>query len=146
MNDITVYSEQIFENIKHINEYGQEYWLARELQQVLEYVQWRRFSEVIERAKIACENSGIEVTDHFAEVGKMVGIGSGAERKISDIQLSRYACYLIVQNGDPRKEVIAVGQTYFAVKTRQQELSENYEELTEESGYTPPYGQYRTCG
>lgn len=132
MNDITVYNEQTFENIKHINEYGQEYWLARELQQVLEYVQWRRFSEVIERAKIACENSGIEVTDHFAEVGKMVGIGSGAERKIPDIQLSRYACYLIVQNGDPRKEVIAVGQTYFAVKTRQQELSENYEELTED--------------
>lgn len=132
MSDIKVYSDQTFESIKHINENGQEFWFARELQSVLEYVQWRRFSEVIERAKIACKNSGIEVSDHFAEVGKMVDIGSGAERKISDIQLSRYACYLIVQNGDPRKEVIAVGQTYFAVKTRQQELIEDYEELSED--------------
>lgn len=132
MSEISIYSEQTFESIKHINEDGQEYWLARELQPVLEYVQWRRFSDAIERAKLACKNSGYEVDDHFADVGKMVDIGSGAEREIDDIMLSRYACYLIVMNGDPRKEIIAVGQTYFAVKTRQQELIENYGELTEE--------------
>lgn len=132
MNDITVYNEQTFENIKHINEYGQEYWLARELQTILEYSDWRNFLKVVDKAKTACENSDILIENHFVDVNKMVDIGSGAERKISDIQLSRYACYLIVQNGDPRKEVIAVGQTYFAVKTRQQELSENYEELTED--------------
>ncbi|MBQ6944461.1 MAG: DNA damage-inducible protein D [Ruminococcus sp.] len=132
MKDITVYNEQTFENIKHINEYGQEYWLARELQTILEYSDWRNFLKVVDKAKTACENSDILIKNHFVDVNKMVDIGSGAERKISDIQLSRYACYLIVQNGDPRKEVIAVGQTYFAVKTRQQELSENYEELTED--------------
>lgn len=131
MNDIIKYSEKTFEDIKHTNDVGEEYWLARELQSVLEYAQWRRFNETIERAKLACENSGYNPSDHFANVGKMVGIGSGAEREVDDIMLSRYACYLIVMNGDPRKEVIAVGQTYFAVKTRQQELIENYEELTE---------------
>ncbi|MBE7025019.1 MAG: DNA damage-inducible protein D [Ruminococcaceae bacterium] len=132
MNDVVTYSEKTFEDIKHINEAGQEYWLARELQPILEYAQWRRFSDAIERAKLACENSGYNSDDHFANVGKMVGIGSGAEREVDDIMLSRYACYLIVMNGDPRKEVIAVGQTYFAVKTRQQELIENYEQLTED--------------
>jgi len=131
MADIQKYSEQTFESIKHINEYGQEFWYARELQAALEYSQWRRFEEAIERAKIACEQSGNPVTDHFANVGKMVKLGSGSEREVNDYVLSRYACYLIVMNGDPRKEVIAVGQTYFAVKTRQQELVENYDELTE---------------
>ena len=124
--------ESIFENIKHILEDGTEYWNARELQHVLEYTDWRNFLKVIEKAKTACENSGIFVEDHFVDVNKMVEIGSGAERVIEDIQLSRYACYLIVQNGDPRKEVIAIGQTYFAVKTRQQEIIENYDVLTEE--------------
>lgn len=132
MSDIVKYSEKTFENIKHINEYGEEFWYARELQPVLEYVQWRRFNDVIERAKIACENSGQTISDHFASVGKMVEIGSGAERKIDDIMLSRYACYLIVMNGDPKKEIIAVGQTYFAVKTRQQEIIDNFDILTEE--------------
>lgn len=132
MSDIEKYSDATFESIKHTNADGQEYWLARELQAVLEYTQWRRFSEVIERAKESCKNSGYSVEDHFANVGKMVAIGSGAERKVDDLMLSRYACYLIVQNGDPRKEVIAVGQTYFAVKTRQQELIENYDILSEE--------------
>lgn len=131
MADIQKYSEQTFESIKHINEYGQEFWYARELQAALEYSQWRRFEEAIERAKIACEQSENPVADHFANVGKMVKLGSGSEREVNDYVLSRYACYLIVMNGDPRKEVIAVGQTYFAVKTRQQELVENYDELTE---------------
>ena len=132
MSEITIYDEHTFESIKHINEAGQEYWLARELQPVLEYTQWRRFSDAIERAKLACKNSGFEIEDHFADVGKMVDIGSGAEREIDDVMLSRYACYLIVMNGDPRKEIIALGQTYFAIKTRQQELIENYEDLTED--------------
>lgn len=107
------------------------FWYARELQAALEYSQWRRFEEAIERAKIACEQSGNPVADHFANVGKMVKLGSGSEREVNDYVLSRYACYLTVMNGDPRKEVIAVGQTYFAIKTRQQELVENYDELTE---------------
>lgn len=132
MNDIVKYSQQNFNGIKHINENGQEYWYARELQAALEYAQWRRFAETIERAKIACENSGNTVSDHFADVGKMVALGSGAEREVDDIMLSRYACYLIVMNGDSRKEVIALGQTYFAVKTRQQEIIEDYDELSEE--------------
>ena len=132
MDNLIEYSEQTFESIKHINEYGEEYWFARELQPILEYTEWRNFLKVIDKAKIACQNSDISVEDHFVGANKMVGIGSGAERTIEDIQLSRYACYLIVQNCDPRKKVIAIGQTYFAVKTRQQELIENYEELTED--------------
>lgn len=132
MNELAKYSEQTFESIKHVNEYGEEYWLARELQLVLEYAQWRRFSDAIERAKLACKNSGFAVEDHFADVGKMVDIGSGAERQIDDVMLSRYACYLIVMNGDPRKEVIAIGQSYFAIKTRQRELIDNYEQMSED--------------
>ena len=132
MSELVKYSEQTFESIKHVNEYGEEYWLARELQPVLEYAQWRRFSDAIERAKLACKNSGFAVEDHFADVGKMVDIGSGAERQIDDVMLSRYACYLIVMNGDPRMEVIAIGQSYFAVKTRQQELIDNYEQMSED--------------
>jgi len=125
------YTESLFESIKHINEYGEEFWSARELQEVLEYTQWRRFHDVIKRAKIACVESQNLKSDHFADVGKMVNIGSGAEREIDDISLSRYACYLIVMNGDPRKEIIALGQTYFAIKTRQQELIDDYEQLNE---------------
>lgn len=132
MNEMMKYSEQTFESIKHINEEGQEYWFARELQIVLEYTEWRNFVKVIDKGIAACETSGFDSEDHFVEVNKMVDIGSGAERQIDDLQLSRYACYLIVMNGDPRKEVIAVGQTYFAVKTRQQELIEDYETLSED--------------
>lgn len=132
MNEINTYSENIFENIKHINDYGQEYWYARDLQPVLEYSQWRRFSEAIERAKRACKNSGIDPDDHFEKIYKSVSIGSDAVKDVDDYELSRYACYLIVMNGDPRKEVIALGQTYFAVKTRQQELIDNYDQLTED--------------
>lgn len=124
--------ETIFENIKHINEGGEEFWYARELQTALEYTKWSNFSKVIDKAREACKNSGMNVSEHFADVGKMVSIGYEAQREIEDIQLSRYACYLIVENGDPRKKVIALGQTYFAVKTRQQELIDNYEQLTED--------------
>lgn len=130
--DLMKYSDQTFEDIKHINEDGQEFWYARELQRVLEYAQWRYMKEAVERARLACENSGLNPDDHFAEVRKMVPIGSGAERAVEDYILSRFACYLVVMNGDPRKEVIALGQAYFAVKTRQQELIENYEELSED--------------
>ena len=132
MNQIAEYNEQIFENIKHVNEHGQEFWYARELQVILEYAQWRRFYSTIERAKEACKRSGNSVEDHFANVGKMVELGSGSKRKVEDMELSRYACYLIVMNGDSRKKVIALGQTYFAVKTRQQELIDNYENRTED--------------
>jgi DNA-damage-inducible protein D len=132
MSNIEKYSEKTFENIKHLTAEGIEFWYARELQKVLEYTQWRRFNNVIEKAKFSCKKSGNEIENHFAMVGKMVDIGSGAERGIEDYYLSRYACYLIVQNGDPRKEIIALGQTYFAVKTRQQELIDNYDLLSEE--------------
>lgn len=131
-NELMKYSDQTFEDIKHINEDGQEFWYARELQHVLEYAQWRYMKETVERARLACENSGLNPDDHFAEVRKMVPIGSGAERAVEDYMLSRFACYLVVMNGDPRKEVIAVGQVYFAVKTRQQELIEKYEEMSED--------------
>ncbi len=127
------FSESIFDNIKHIDEYGNEYWSARELQKVLEYAQWRRFESVINRAKEACTNSKNTKIDHFAKVGKMVQIGSNAKKEIIDYNLSRYACYLIVQNGDPKKDVIALGQTYFAIQTRRQELNEmEYKSLSED--------------
>ena len=132
MSELVKYSEQTFESIKHVNEYGEEYWLARELQGVLEYARWENFNKAIERAKKACTNTVFDVEDHFREVTKMVPLGSGAEREIDDVMLSRYACYLVVMNGDPNKEVIAIGQTYFAVKTRQQELIDNYEQLSED--------------
>lgn len=132
MSNIEKYSEKVFEDIKHYNEDGQEFWYARELQTVLEYTKWDNFKKVIEKAKISCKNSNINVSDHFADVGNMVQLGSGAQREIEDVMLSRYACYLIVQNSDPRKEVVALGQTYFAVKTRERELEESFDELTEE--------------
>ena len=133
MNDKELsYTESLFETIRHENEYGMEFWYARELQVALEYVQWRRFSEVIERAKEACINSNNEMSEHFANVGKTSPMPNGGYREIEDYQLSRYACYLIVQNADPRKKIVALGQSYFAVKTRQQELIENFEDLTED--------------
>ena len=109
-----------------------EVWFARDLMTQLGYSRWENFHTAINRAVDSCNSLGINVDDHFREVTKMVELGSGAERAIPDFELSRYACYLIVMNGDPSKEVIAVGQSYFAVKTRQQELIENYEELTED--------------
>ncbi len=131
MSQITNYNENIFENIKNINEYEQEFWYARDLQPILEYTEWRNFSKVIEKAKIACEQSSYAVSNHFVDVNKIVKTGV-AEREIEDIMLTRYACYLIVMNGDPKKEVIALGQTYFAIKARQQELIDDYEILSEE--------------
>ena len=133
MNQIKKYSEISFEDIKHVDEHGNEYWLARELQLALEYKEWRKFSRVIEKARDASNNSKLKVSDHFVQTDKMVGIGSKTSRNIDDYKLSRYACYLIVQNSDPRKEVIALGQTYFAMQTRKQELTEKeYVNLTEE--------------
>lgn len=130
--DLSTYSEKTFEDIKHVDQDGNEFWYARELRKVLEYTEFNKFVPVIKKAITACKKSGFNVSDHFAEVSEMVEIGSGAKRSFDSFKLSRYACYLIVQNGDPSKEVIALGQTYFAVKTRQQELIENYDELNEE--------------
>ena len=127
------YSNKTFENIKHIDENGIEFWYARELQSVLNYKEWRKFENVINKAKESCKNSDITVFDHFVDVDKMVQIGSGAQRKQKDYKLTRYACYLIAQNGDTRKKVIALAQTYFAIQTRKQEISEKeYSSLTED--------------
>ena len=131
MDGLKSYNKNIFESIKHLNEYGQEFWYARELQRILEYTEWRNFNIIIDKAKEACKASGLPINDYFVDVNKIVHLGV-ADRKIQDIVLSRYACYLIVMNGDPRKEVIALGQTYFAVKTREQELAENFNNLTED--------------
>ena len=131
MADLEKYSEQIFEDVKHIDENGIEYWYARELQEVLEYKEWRNFLKVIDKAKEACENAGNIVSDHFVDVNKMINLGKGAERYIDDYKLTRYACYLIVMNGNPRKKVIALGQTYFAVQTRKQEV-EDFQNLSED--------------
>ena len=133
MNEIIAYKDIIFESIKHIDESGNEYWLARELQIVLDYKKWQKFINVIESAKISCKQSNFIIDDHFTQVGKMVDIGSRTSRSILDYKLSRYACYLIVQNSDSRKKVVALGQTYFAVQTRKQELIEKeYSMLTED--------------
>lgn len=132
MNDLSQYRESVFESIKHINEYGQEFWYARELQKALGYSQWRRFSDTIDRAKEACINAGFYTDEHFANVGKTSPMPNGGVRSLDDYALSRYACYLIAMNGDSRKEVIALAQTYFAIKTRQQELIEDYDRLSED--------------
>lgn len=131
--EIKKYNETVFENIKHIDEYGNEYWLARELQNVLEYKRWDKFCNVINNAKKACDNSNYKVFEHFSQVGKTSKMPNGGVKKLLDYKLSRYACYLIVQNADPRKEIVALGQTYFAVQTRRQELTEiEYSMLTED--------------
>ena len=132
MNEI-INENNIFEDIKHTDDNGIEFWYARELQNVLGYRQWRSMNDLIERAKVACHESKYNIDDHFAEQRKMIKLAKGATRNVVDYKLSRYACYLIVMNGNPKKEIIALGQTYFAVQTRKQEISENeYHLLTED--------------
>ena len=122
-----------FEDIKHINEFGNEYWEARELQKILEYAKWQKFTNVIEKAKKSCSNSKNIIEEHFTQVGKLSTRANNSSVEILDYFLSRYACYLIVQNADSNKKVVALGQTYFAVQTRKQELTEKeYDSLTEE--------------
>ena len=133
LEKIENYNNQTFEDIKHVDEYGTEYWYARELQIVLNYKEWRKFENVINKAKESCKNSGISVLEHFVEVDKLSKRANNAKVVIKDYKLTRYACYLIAQNGDTRKKVIALAQTYFAVQTRKQEISEKeYTSLTEE--------------
>ena len=132
MNELEV-SGNVFETIKHTDEYGNEYWYARELMGALEYKRWDKFTNVINKSIIACKNSKNVESNHFSHVGKTIPMPKGATRIVDDYKLSRYACYLIVQNADPRKEVVALGQTYFAIQTRKQELNEKeYNELTED--------------
>jgi len=123
-NKLSKSNQTIFEQIKRSGRDKIEYWTARDLSKVLEYSEYRHFKPVIDRAKEACKNSGYLVADHFEDILGMVSIGSQAEREIEDIKLSRYACYLIVQNADPAKEIVALGQTYFAVQTRLQEIQQ----------------------
>lgn len=133
IENIKTYDEGAFENIKHIDENGVEFWYARELQLILDYKEWRKFEGVILKAKEACESSGISEFEHFVGADKTIKMPKGAEKTILDYKLTRYACYLIAQNGDPRKEVIALAQTYFAIQTRKQEISEKeYSSLTED--------------
>ena len=128
-----IYTNETFEDIKHIDENGIEFWYARELQNVLDYKEWRKFENVINKAKQACENSNISTFEHFVDADKLSKRANNAEVMINDYKLTRYACYLIAQNGDSRKKVIALAQTYFAVQTRKQEITEKeYSMLTED--------------
>lgn len=127
------YTNNIFENIKHIDEYGNEYWYARELSKVLEYKDWRNFLKVLNKAKDACKNSGFNIDEQLVEVNKLSKRNNNATANIQDYKLSRYICYLIVQNADPSKEVVALGQTYFAIQTRKQEITEQeYDSLSDD--------------
>lgn len=132
--DIIHHTQSVFEQIKKMDEQGNEYWSARDFSKVLEYLEFRNFKPVIDKAKEACANSGQEIHNHFVQLHDMVKIGSGAAREIGDVKLSRYACYLIVQNASPDKEVVALGQTYFAVQTRLQEIQQmdGYQQLNTE--------------
>ena len=133
MNELKEYTEKMFEDIKHIDEEEKEYWLARELQVALEYKKWDNFHKAIKQAMISCKNSDVDICGQFLETGKLSINVNGGKRRIIDYKLSRYACYLIVMNGNPKKEIIALGQTYFAIQTRKQELSEKeYSMLTED--------------
>ena len=131
--NIEKYNTKMFEDIKHIDKQGNEYWEARELLHILGYVDWRKFNNTIQKAKTACSKSEFRTEDHFVGIDRMVSLGSGSKRKIPDYKLSRYACYLIAQNSDPRKETVALAQTYFAIQTRRMELFEKeYESLSED--------------
>ena len=125
-------SNTIFENIKNIDENGNEYWSARDLQEVLQYKEFRNFETAIKKAITACENSDINVSNHFVDANKMINLAKGAIREVKDYFLSRYACYLTVQNADPRKKMVALAQSYFAIQTRKQELAEEFPQLSEE--------------
>ena len=133
MSSLQAEEYKTFESIKKIRDDGTEFWYARELSEVLQYKKWENFSKVINRAKLSCENSGFEIIEHFPEVRKTIKMPRNAQKEISDYELSRYACYLIVQNGDPRKEVIALGQTYFAIQTRRQEVADYFNQLDEDN-------------
>lgn len=132
MNKISSVGDVTFEGIKQVDAQGREFWSARKLAPVLEYAQFQNFVPVIEKAKLSCTQAGYAIADHFMEVHEMVVIGSGGQREIADVRLDRYACYLIVQNGDPKKPVIARGQTYFAVQTRRQELADEEESFLQD--------------
>ena len=127
------YTNSVFENIKHIDEFGNEFWYARELSKVLEYKDWRNFLKVLNKAKEACKNSGINVKEQLVDINKLSKRNNNALINIGDYKLSRYICYLIVQNADPSKEVVALGQTYFAIQTRKQEITEQeYDTLSDD--------------
>lgn len=133
MEFVNKYTSKTFEDIKHIDEYGNEYWLARDLQKVLEYKDWRNFKKVIDKAIMSANNSIQGNEDWVVEINKPITTGKGKQEFIKDYKLSRYICYLIVQNADPSKEVVALGQTYFAVQTRKQEITEQeYDSLSED--------------
>ena len=128
MSNLQAKEYKSFEKIKRTKGDGTEYWNARELSEVLQYKKWENFAKVIDRAKLACQNRGRDIEDDFPEVRKIIEAGA-LQKKVVDYELSRYACYLIVQNGDPRKEVIALGQTYFAIQTRGQEVADYFNQL-----------------
>lgn len=133
MHKIKKYTNKAFDDIRHTDENDREYWLARELQHALGYAKWENFHKVIKMAMTSCRSSNISVFDQFPEVRKLIIGGKGNKQNVIDYKLTRYACYLIVQNADPRKEVVALGQTYFAVQTRKQELlEEDYNLLSED--------------
>ncbi len=132
MDGLRGYTRRVFDNIKSINEYGSEYWSARELAKILGYKDYRNFLVSVDKAMESCKNSGQEISDHFGEATNMINIGKGGRRSVDDYHLSRYACYLIVQNADSSKEVVALGQTYFAIQTRRQELQDDYASLSED--------------
>ena len=127
--------QSVFEKLKQTDETGNEFWSARDMARILEYSEYRHFLGVIEKAREACKNSGNKIADHFEDILDMIVIGKGGRRQIENVKLSRYACYLIVQNADPSKEIVAIGQTYFAVQTRLQEISkmQEYTRLTDEN-------------
>ena len=161
MSELNAKEYKQFEDMKRVNADGSEYWLARELSAALDYTEWRNFSKVIDKARLACKNSGVDIDDHFVEASKMVEMPSkprtnkeeigfvevNKTKNITDYELSRYACYLIVQNGDPRKEVIAHGQTYFAIQTRRQEVADYFNTTCKKSPASKlPYSRSESVG
>ncbi|MDR1696486.1 MAG: hypothetical protein LBR69_07695 [Endomicrobium sp.] len=131
MTEITLKSKSPFEEIKVIDENGIERWYARDLSELLQYGQWRNFENVLEKAIVSAKTIGADVNYHFADISKMIHLAKGANREIKDFALSRYACYLVIQNADPAKPLVSIGQTYFAIQTRRQELSDRNMEITE---------------